>query len=122
MSIGMSFYPQVVVLKGKVYVGGGSAVSKDDNTVIMCYDIEYNKWTALSQYYNASLYFAMAARTEDIFLVGGRHPANAQTRRTIGVRNVTTLSWTNRFDFPSSIGRDALTAITKSRLPMITNT
>ena len=28
MNVGMSFYPQAVVLEGKVYVDGGSAVNK----------------------------------------------------------------------------------------------
>ena len=31
MNVGMSFYPQAVVLEGKVYVGGGSAVNKEDD-------------------------------------------------------------------------------------------
>ena len=82
MSIGMSFYPQAVVLKGKVYVGGGSAINNNQNTIVMCYDIEHNQWTILPEY-NCILYFAMTAINEELVLVGGRHPSTNRTTRAI---------------------------------------
>ena len=69
MSIGMSFYPQAVVLKGKVYVGGGSAINNAQNTIVMCYDIERNQWTILPEY--NSIYFAMTTINKELVLIGG---------------------------------------------------
>ena len=51
MIFGMSFYPQAVVLKGKVYVGGGdSAHQYDLNTVVTVYDPGQDQWSQLAKY------------------------------------------------------------------------
>ena len=55
---GMNFYPQAVVLKGKVYVGGGNTSESDvnQNTVVSCYDIERDQWSAMPRYFD--MFFA----------------------------------------------------------------
>ena len=110
MSIGMSFYPQAVVLKGRVYVGGGSALIKEDNTLVMCYDTERNQWNSLPRY--TTMYFAMTALDGKLLVVGGRHPTNTQTTRAIGKWNWDVQQWTYRLETLPTTGRDAATAIT----------
>ena len=110
MSIGMSFYPQAVVLKGTVYVGGGSAVNKENSMLVMCYDIERNQWTLLPRY--TRMYFAMTAIEDELLLVGGRHPTNTQTTRAIGAWNGNIQRWIYRLETLPTTGRDASTAVT----------
>lgn len=110
MRVGMSFYPQAVVIKGRVYVGGGSAVNKADNTLVMCYDMEYNRWNSLPRY--SSMYFAMSATEDDLLLIGGRHPTNGRTGRAIGVWPEGTQKWVYELDTLLTAGCDAATAVT----------
>ena len=95
MSIGMSFYPQAVVLKGKVYVGGGDAVNTEDNTLVMCYNIERNQWSALPQFH--SMYFAMTVThnpIEKLVLVGGRDvPTYGRTSTLVRSWDETRQQW-----------------------------
>ena len=91
MNIGMSFYPQAVVLKGRVYVGGGNVLIRGQSTIVTCYDIEHNQWTALTRYH--SRYYAMTAVNEELVLIGGQNPTTAQTTRTIGVWDEGTQRW-----------------------------
>ena len=108
MSIGMSSYPQAVVLKGIVYVGGGSAASMDGNTIVMCYHIEHSQWSAIRY---QTMYFAMTSIEEELVVVGGRHPMNSKTTRVIGALNASTLGWKYCSESLPSIGRDSSTAV-----------
>ena len=110
MHIGMSFYPQAVVLKGRVYVGGGNTVIKKDNTLVMYYDTECNQWNSLLRY--TATYFAMTALDDKLLIVGGRHPTNTRTTRAIGEWNGDVQQWTYRLETLPTTGRDATTAIT----------
>lgn len=72
MNVIISSYPQAVVLNGRVYIGGGRATSysMSESTVMICYDIEHNQWTALPPF--AYMYFAMAEINKNsLVLVGG---------------------------------------------------
>ena len=70
MSVIIGSYPQAVVLNGKVYIGGGRATSMSESTVVICYDIEHNQWTALPPF--SYMYFAMAVINKNsLVLVGG---------------------------------------------------
>ena len=114
MSIGMSFYPQAVVLKGRVYVGGGSAINNAQNSIVMCYNIERNQWTILPEYH--LVYFAMTAINEELVLVGGRHPTTNRTTRAIRAWSESLQTWVysvqtwSKCTLPTA--RDAVTAIT----------
>lgn len=78
MILGMSFYPQAVVLKGKVYVGGGdSAHQYDLNTIVTVYDPGQDQWSQLAKYDYA--YFAMAAVDGKLMLLGGRNQPATRT-------------------------------------------
>lgn len=117
MSAGMSFYPQAIVLERRVYVGGGSAVNKEDNTLVMCYDIERNQWNSLPRY--TRMYFAMTAIEGELLLVGGRHPTNTQTTRAIGAWNGNIQKWIYRLETLPATGRDAATAVTHNNKYLI---
>lgn len=115
MITGMSFYPQAVVLKGKVYIGGGIADDADQNacTAVTCYDIERNQWTALPQYSEG--FFAMTTINEKLVLIGGREPHMAKTSKLIGVWSEPIQRWTIGVKIPRTCvlltARDAATAI-----------
>ena len=113
MRIGMSFYPQAVVLEGRVYVGGGSATSTNDSTIVMYYDIERDQWTALPQY-NYMYYAMTVVKEEFLVLVGGRHPTmTTKTTRKITAWDETAQRWEHNIimftDMP--VARDASTTV-----------
>ena len=116
MSIGMSFYPQAVVLKGKVYIGGGSAINNTQNSIVMCYNIERNHWTILPEYHY--IYFAMTAINEELVLVGGRHPTTNRTTKAIRAWSESLQTYNVMYSVRTlpectlPIARDAVTAIT----------
>ena len=110
MSTGMSYYPQAVVLKGRVYFGGGDTMDMDQNTNVTCYDIERNQWTALPRYNH--VYYAMTVINEELVLVGGYHPITRATR-AIQVLNENIRGWEHRSqtlpELPTA--RDSSTAV-----------
>ena len=82
MITGMTFYPQAVVLKGRVYIGGGS--TNDQDAVVTYYDIERNQWSALPLY--SERFFAMTMIREELVLIGGRNlhmPTKTSTKIVI---------------------------------------
>lgn len=108
MATGMSFYPQAVVLKGRVYVGGGDIVlDRADNTIVDYYDIERNQWAVLPHYHY--MFFAMAAVNEELVLIGGQHPISHKTTTEIQLWDETQQRWKHQFSLPTA--RDATTAV-----------
>ena len=105
---GMTFYPQAVVLNGKVYLGGGRADDMDLSTVVTCYDIERNQWSALPRYVYE--FFAMATINSELMLIGGRSLFTTNTSRGIGVWNESLHKWTPEISVLLT-ARDAATAI-----------
>ena len=69
MPFGMFYYPNVVVLKGRVYVGGGTSISGREDQIVMIYDISSDRWNTLPPYQFSR--FAMAALNDQLVLVGG---------------------------------------------------
>ena len=71
MPFEMSYYLQSIVLRGKVYVGGGITgdFKSSKNCTIMEYDIASGKWDELPIYRACD--FAMAAVDEQLVLLGG---------------------------------------------------
>ena len=80
MGIGMNFYPHAVVLRGRVYVGGGNSIQ---NTVVAVYDPQRNTWSHLPQHNYA--FFAMAIVNEKLMLLGGRDQLKWKTTTIIVV-------------------------------------
>ena len=75
MPSGMSYYPQAVVLNGKVCIGGGKPTSQEpEGAHVMIYDLEYETWTTLPPYSHIS--FGMAVVNNQLLLIGGelQHP------------------------------------------------
>ena len=68
MPFGMREYVQSVVVEGTVYVGGGSA-DKDNDYIVMTYDISTGKWATLPPYRARG--FAMTSINNQLVLVGG---------------------------------------------------
>ena len=113
MTTGMSFYPQAVVLQGRVYIGGGASDNADQNTIVTCYDIERNQWSALPPY--TEEFFAMATINEELVLIGGRQRYTHLTSRMIGVWSESKQMWTFGEKIPHTCALltacDAATAI-----------
>ena len=104
----MSFYPQAVVLKGRVYFGGGFSYLVH-NTVVIVYNPERERWTPLPQY--SYKFFTMTVIKEQLVLVGGRHIQTTQTTGVIGAWEEKTHKWVHPLP-PMPTARDAATAIT----------
>ena len=69
MPFGMFYYPNVVILKGRVYVGGGTSISGREDQIIMMYDISSDRWNTLPPYRFSR--FAMTALNDHLVSVGG---------------------------------------------------
>ena len=91
----MSFYPQAVVLNGKVYLGGGKSQPKKYMNTVMEYDPQMDEWTLLSPY--SSIYFGMAILNGQLLLVGGSHSEISKTTNHLSVWNQTVLQWQSPF-------------------------
>ena len=108
MATGMSFYPQAIVLKGRVYVGGGDVVlDMNKNDTVAYYDIEHNQWAALPHY--RYVFFAMAAINEELVLIGGVHPNSRKTTTEIQAWDQTRQQWAHRFNLRTA--RNSTTAV-----------
>lgn len=93
MPFEMNYHPGAIVIKGKVYVGGGSADFKKSTTV-MVYNIQRDDWSMLPPY--PYKWFTMGAVNGQLVLVGGMDDENRWTNE-IGVWNEKTKRWTNPF-------------------------
>ena len=96
MPLGMSFYPQAIVLNGKVYIGGGKSQQKSMN-IVMEYDPQRDLWTILPSC--TSIYFGMAILKGQLLLVGGRHSEALfdKTTNHLSVWDQTSLQWQSPF-------------------------
>ena len=110
MIIGMSFYPQAVILKGRVYVGGGDSGHRHDlNTVVTFYEPERDRWGQLAKYDYA--YFAMTVANGKLMLLGGRNREATRTTSIIQVWEEKMQRWV--YYLPNlPLACDAATAIT----------
>ena len=86
-------YPSVVVLKDKVYIGGGIA-SADNEQIVIVYDPKQDSCDTLPPYtYN---YFSMAVVNDQLVLVGGSEAHNySEKTNKLGVWNVQSREWTH---------------------------
>ena len=86
----MNYHPGAVVIRGKVYVGGGSTDFAKSNTV-MVYNIQRDDWSTLSQY--SFKWFTLGVIEGQLVLVGGVDSSNKRTNG-LGVWNERARQWT----------------------------
>lgn len=89
----MNYHPGAVVLRGKVYVGGGSTDFAKSNTV-MVYNTQRDNWGMLLQY--SFKWFTMGVVSGQLVLVGGVDPDNRRTNE-LGVWNERAREWTSPY-------------------------
>ena len=93
MPFEMNYHPGAVVLRGKVYVGGGSTTFMKSNTV-MVYDTQRDDWSTLPQY--LFKWFSLAIVNGQLVLVGGVDGTDKMTKK-LGVWNERVRKWTNPY-------------------------
>ena len=94
MPFGMRSYPQVVVFKGKAYIGGGAASSDRERQTVMVYDPQLDSFDTLPPY--TYEYFSMVIVNYQLALVGGydAHITGKVTNK-LGVWNEESRKWTH---------------------------
>ena len=104
MPFGMSHYPQVVVFKGKVYIGGGVsskvyiggggvASSVRERQTVMVYDPQLDSFDTLPPY--TCRYFSMAIVNNQLVMVGGVDVHTGKRTNKLGVWNEESRQWTH---------------------------
>ena len=83
MPFAMGSYPTAVVVKGKVYIGGGWAPSDEHKQTMMEYDPYRDEWTTLAPYNHT--HFGMAVWKDHVVLVGGIHVTTKEQSPILGV-------------------------------------
>ena len=111
MPFAMSGYIQSLMVQGIVYVGGGKAISDNDDYIVIKYDTCSGKWGRLPPY--RQRYFAMTVINNQLVLVGG---VDEQSRRSklLGVWRTDSKEWTHPYpDMPTA--RSSSSAVTYDR-------
>jgi hypothetical protein len=93
MPFGMEGYVQSVVVQKRVYVGGGSANSRDDNYIVMEYDTSSGEWAKLPSYKSRN--FAMTVINNQLVLVGGEE--HGCPCKALGVWRPESNEWTHLY-------------------------
>jgi N-acetylneuraminic acid mutarotase len=90
-------YPTVVMLKEKVYIGGGSMSLYNDRAggkLVMVYEPKQDSWDSLPQY--TYEYFSMAVVDDQLVLVGGCDIEMFESKTNkLGVWNEQSKRWTH---------------------------
>ena len=89
----MQGYPNVVVFKKKVYIGGGATPSTREQTVVV-YDPKQDSCNTLPPY--VYKWFSMAVVNDQLVLVGGREVITNKETNKLGVWNEQSKRWTHR--------------------------
>ena len=93
MPSGMWDYPQVVVFKGKVYIGGGNASSNRERQTVIVYDPQQDSFDTLPPY--TCMYFSLAIVNNQLVLVGGRDVQTGKNTNKLAVWNEESRKWTH---------------------------
>lgn len=116
MPFGMSDYPQAVVMKLKVYVGGRVPISRpgshSDLRAVMVYDYQLDKWNKLPLYHSG--YFAMAAVNNQLVLAGGHSLRTNQRSAALGAWDERLQTWSTPFP-PMPTARCSPSAVSHSQ-------
>ena len=92
MPFGMRYNPQAIVLKGKVYLGGGKS---ERSTQVLVYEPRHEIWTLLP-HYEFEL-FSMTVVDEQLVLVGGDDIRTRKKTDVLGVWDEKLSYWTHPF-------------------------
>ena len=111
MPFGMICYPNIVVLKGKVYIGGGTSLSGREDQIMMVYDIGSDQWNTLPPYQFS--WFAMTALNDQLMLVGGMDKHTNKQTNMVGNFDETQQKWGHKFP-PMHISRSGAAVVTHS--------
>ena len=98
MPHGMGCYVQSVVVKEKVYVGGGLTDRRNDDHIVIEYDISSGKWAKLPPYRAQG--FAMTVINNQLVLVGGKE--HEQDSKVLGVWRAEGKEWTHPYPHMST--------------------
>ena len=93
MPFGMGSYPQVVVFKGKAYVGGGEASSDREMQTVMVYDPQQDSFDTLPPY--TCMWFSMAIVNNQLVLVGGHDVLTDKKTNKLAAWNEESRKWTH---------------------------
>ena len=100
LPFGITEHPSMVVLKGKVYIGGGYAKNYVEAETVIVYDPQKDSCSTLPPY--AYFYFSMAAVNNQLVLVGGQDSKkfydNCTNKLQVGVLDQS--SWIQRWTHP----------------------
>ena len=97
MPLAMGGPIQSVLVQGTLYVGGGYTDDKNNEYVVMAYDISASKWAMLPPY--SLCWFAMTAINNRLVLVGGRRYDYGRNSTSLGVWSEDSKTWT--YPYPS---------------------
>jgi hypothetical protein len=95
LPFGITMYPSMVVLKGKVYIGGGYAGNKVEAKTVIVYDPQKDSCTTLPPY--AYFYFSMAVVNNQLVLVSGEDSKRYVHTNKLGVWDESSTMWTHPF-------------------------
>ena len=98
MPFGMWNYPQMVVFKGKVYIGGGDALSDREMQTVMVYDPQQDSFDTLPPY--TCSWFSMAIVNNQLVLVGGVDVRTVKVTNKLAVWNEESRKWTHPLPWP----------------------
>ena len=84
-------YPQAVVFKGKVYIGGGNTITHSQT--VMVYDPQLDSFDTLPPY--TYTWFSMAAVNNKLVVIGGLDVRTGMVTNKLGVWNEQSKTWTH---------------------------
>ena len=87
--------PRSVLLRRKLYVGGGITDKRKDEQTVIVYDLDSDEWSKLREY--QFRYFAMAAVSGKLVLIGGSDPDNQKTTNQLAVWDEDSQCWTHPY-------------------------
>ena len=85
-------YPQVVVFKEKVHIGGAAASSDREKQTVIVYDPQQDSYDTLSPY--SYQWFSMAVVNNKLVLIGGWDAQTLRVTNQLGVWNEQSKRWT----------------------------
>ena len=84
-------YPQALVFKGMVYIGGGNSLPATHERTVMVYDPQLDSFDTLPPYNYR--YFSMAVVNNQLVLVGGADVKTLKMTNKLGVWNEESKTW-----------------------------
>ena len=101
----------MVVLKGKVYIGGGYAMKDVEKKTVIVYNPLEDSYSTLLPYTLNVMYFSMAVVNNQLVLVGGQDLKDYKKTNKLGVWSEPSRQWTHPLP-PMTIACDRPTVVT----------